>query len=649
MKLKKIISVFLTAVMLLSASAVAAFAETAQEAPVAITNLSAQGLYAHGVLGNSDEAEAWQIWQWNNSKKGFCFYLPSGADSSRVEIYNNSDKQATVNGTVIAPYTSSVVAYTTDKAVDAVFNDSANKVIFMRSTAEAAVYINNLNADGNGKGLWEYLSEDKSNSASATGAIVDKNGAVDNTTVKKIKGRGNTTWYKDKKPFNITYNDRVSIGGMEKGKKYSFLANYQDASLSRNRFLYDLSDSVGMPYASDSRYVDFYVDGKYYGSYQAAQKIDTGKGSLLADIDDTGYLNSDGTVAEDFQFVCEVDASAGDEDYYFDSASGNKITLKTPELDKGDPNYDEVLSYAKSKFDPLFDRIKQRNAQLDDLIDVDSLTKIFLINELGKNWDSGVSSLYFTYKQDKDGNWKFFASPVWDYDNSLGNATGVASELNAINVTDYEEPTGWWCRFKGNSRSSRATNNIMNYTSKNTTVLNNAPRIWFEYFVPAINAFENNTSMTSFYPREKYYSLVSGSAEMNYTFGWSLNTGSWICDHSSLNLCSYDYSTKTFTQDTVATKYDTNTFKGEFDYAADWLVSRAAWLSSQFADSYKPTFTLGDANLDGVVDVTDATYIQKAIAGGSELSESARLASDVNKDGIIDIIDVTRLQEILAS
>lgn len=44
---------------------------------------------------------------------------------------------------------------------------------------------------------------------------------------------------------------------MDKCKKFSMLANYQDDSLSRNRFLYDLSDAVDMPYASDSRYVDF--------------------------------------------------------------------------------------------------------------------------------------------------------------------------------------------------------------------------------------------------------------------------------------------------------------------------------------------------------------------------------------------------------
>ena len=51
-------------------------------------------------------------------------------------------------------------------------------------------------------------------------------------------------------------------------------------SLTRNRFLYDLADAVGTPYASDSRYVDFYSDGYYWGSYQMTEKIEVGKSAL---------------------------------------------------------------------------------------------------------------------------------------------------------------------------------------------------------------------------------------------------------------------------------------------------------------------------------------------------------------------------------
>lgn len=68
----------------------------------------------------------------------------------------------------------------------------------MKSTAESAVYINNDNADGNGTELITYLNRDKSNSASATAAIIDADGTIETADVKKIKGRGNSTWGKAK-------------------------------------------------------------------------------------------------------------------------------------------------------------------------------------------------------------------------------------------------------------------------------------------------------------------------------------------------------------------------------------------------------------------------------------------------------------------
>ena len=320
-----------------------------------------------------------------------------------------------------------------------------NTLRFMKSGAEAAIYINNSNADGNGKDLMSYLNSDKSLSAKATGAIVTPDGSIINTPIKKIKGRGNTSWGKPKKGYNITYDKKVSIAGMPSGKKYSILANYQDDSLSRNRFLYDLSDAVGMPYASDSRYVDFYVNGFYWGSYQMAQKVEVGSSSLVSDFEETDYLNEDGTIKEDFPFVCEVDASAGSDDYYVTSASGNKITIKAPEIDPGEPGYDEVKAYVLKKFNAFYNTTTARGS-LNTTADIESLTKLFLINELGKNWDSGVSSTFFTYKQDENGEYKFYGSPVWDYDNSLGNANGIEKEIQSYGIDDYTKYTGWWCK-----------------------------------------------------------------------------------------------------------------------------------------------------------------------------------------------------------
>ena len=279
---KKALSIVLAGLMTVGGMSVFSVS-AAQTSTPTLSFKTQNALYAHAVSG-SDDSDAWVAWQCKhnedmeelNTNRKY-FFLPSSVSSTSVELYNAYSKSVTVNNVTIPSGESREVSYTIDKAGNVTADGKTYSLTFLKSSAESAIYVNNSNADGNGKDLISYLNEDKSNYSSATGAIVDRNGKIDNTSIKKIKGRGNSTWGKAKKPYNITYSDKVSIGGMSKGKKFSLLANYQDDSLTRNRFLYDLADAVGTPYASDSRYVDFYSDGYYWGSYQMTEKIEVGK------------------------------------------------------------------------------------------------------------------------------------------------------------------------------------------------------------------------------------------------------------------------------------------------------------------------------------------------------------------------------------
>ena len=660
MKSKRLIASSLAFVILCSSSIAIGSANAAESNSIAqgaaISFDAYDALYAHAVL-NSDDTEAWQAWQAEhdedfNEKDSSVkyFFLPSSVDDDEVDIYNAYSSSVEVNGVSIAAGETKTVPYETGVTYSVNADGRTYTLEFMKSTAEAAVFINNSDADGNGRDLMDYLNESKSNSASATGAVTNPDGTLENTEIKKIKGRGNTTWDKAKKAYNITFQDSVEIGTMDKCKKYSILANYQDDSLSRNRFLYDLSDAVDMPYASDSQYVDFYSNGYYWGSYQMAQKVDTGKNSLLSDIDEEGYLNEDGSINENFEFVCEVDASATDEDYYVESSSGNKITIKTPELEQGDAGYEEVKTYVKEKFDAMFNAIKSNPSDLSDYIDIDSVTKIYLINELGKNWDSGVSSLFFTYKQDEEGNWKFYGSPVWDYDNSLGNAVGVSRDLENMGVSDYEEYSGWWCKYKGIGKRGRSSSNIMNLIARNSTIIEAAPEIWFEEFVPAIETFmSENVNEGEIYSSDVYYNYIKGSAEMNYQSGWLLDTGDWIADHSSLKTATFDLSTGEYKVNTQTTYYEDD-FDGMYNYCVDWFTSRAAWLSSEMYDEYEPSAERleNDINGDGLFDVNDVTSLQLYLAKSIDLDDEGKAMADVDADGKTDVSDVTRLQMLLA-
>ena len=608
-----------------------------------------KALYAHSA-SNAEDKDAWTAWQCEhdddlnevNTNKKY-FFLPSGSDDSELEIYNAGSSPVTLNGVDIPSGQSKNVKFELDREYDVNFDGTSSTVTFLHSTAEAAIFVNNTNADGHGTGLAEYLSRDKSLSATATGAIIDENGKVDNTAIKKIKGRGNTTWQKSKKPFNITYDSKVSIAGMNSSKKYSLLANYQDDALIRNRFLYDLSDAVGIPYASDSRFVDLYMDGYYWGSYQLTEKIEVGSSNVVNDISETDYLNEDGTIKTDFAFVCEVDPSSGSDDYKV-NCNGTNITIKSPELAPGDPGYEEVKSYVKSKYTGFaYACANPSNRVLSDYADIDSLTKVYLINEFGKNWDAGVASLYFTYKKDSDGVYKFFGSPVWDYDNSLGNCVGIDSDLRNFGVKDYTSYTGWWCRFKGRRSNSKTSSNIMSNIAVNEYILNEAPRIWFEDFVPALRHFSGEKTDPKFegelYTKDEYFKYLSGTAEMNYRSGWLLNTGSWIADHSKLDSAVFNYDTGKYEV------YDTRriypqTFEGMYGYCTDWAMNRAAWLSGQMYEEYKkPAGILGDVNGDTAVDAADALTILRSSLGLEEIPDNLKPFADIDGDGSTDSSD----------
>ena len=590
--MKKVTAILL--VLLLTVSALSGLSVSADEADLGAPSgfTLENALYAHAVLSSTD-TQAWQEWQSIHDEDGNVekplekyFFLPTSANSESVDIYNGFESEVVVNGTAIAAGKTANVAYKADTPYTVKSGRYSFTLTLMKSNAEAAIYVNNSDADGKGTDLMTYLNADKELSAKATGAIVTPDGTVDNTKIKKIKGRGNTTWQKPKKAYNITYDSKVAIAGMTKAKKYSILADYQDDSLSRNRFLYDLSDAVGMPYASDSRYVDFYANGVYLGSYQMTEKVEVGASSLVNDFEETDYLDAEGNVKEDFPFLCEVDAGANDTDYYVSANNGIKITIKAPELSSSDKGYNEVKEYVRNKFNALYDAAKTTSNDLSPYLDIDSAAKIYLINELGKNWDAGVSSLFFTYKQDSEGNYKFFGSPVWDYDNSLGNAVGISGELKNIGVSDYEQCTGWWCRYKGKNSGSTGSNNIMNRISKNTRIIAAAKQIWFDKFVPAIDHFSGRKTSEEIgkelYTADEYYSLVKDSALMNYKSGWLLNTGDWIAKHNKLTNAFYDVENNTYNIYKTSDSY-ADTFEGMFGYARDWMISRAAWLSKQMS------------------------------------------------------------------
>lgn len=96
------------------------------------------------------------------------------------------------------------------------------------------------------------------------------------------------------------------------------------------------------------------------------------------------------------------------------------------------------------------------------------------------------------------------------------------------------------------------------------------------------------------------------------------------------------------TNSNISITYDeNNVFDSSFNNEKFDVINGSVSIVSS---SYK----IGDTNLDGKVNIIDATLIQKHLAQLVTLSDDSLKVADTNKDGKINIIDATLIQKYLA-
>ena len=693
-------------------------------------------LYAHA-QSNSESTQAWQEWEslWGpNSSVGIrYFFLPPTASDSEVELYNSFDNSVIINGVEIKPHTSAIVSYTIGERTTALVENSSTSayVEFYKSDSEVSLYINDTTGvytDSNGNTVetdfYSFITANKENAVNGAQCTIIDDSGINDTTLKKIKGRGNSTWRdSNKKPFNINFESKTSIGGIS-SKKFSLLANAKDGTLLRNRVMYDFADEVGSLYSPDSRSVDLYINGVYKGAYQITQKVELGKNSLVSLKDESDVLT------ENFNFLIEVDIWNYAGDVYFESDRGIHVVCKSPDLE-GYDGIDEMLNaqynFIKSKYQQLEDALYSGNmSDLEAICDVDSLARAYLLQEFSKNCDGGMTSCFFTYVA-ADG--KFIADPIWDCDSGLGNVN--CTRQNATN-TAYTE--GWAIKTAQYDKT-KMTNilgqgfSVEGTTANGETFEEVVKRLWNDDFIPAIAVLKGessakgtrlksveeyrnispNSSYLNYYMWKyqwfPYFESLGGSyssdldGQINYMYDWLVKREKWMtsainniievpednyyltgvgfggwgakkymltkADDGSYTidvtlLKDTEYTFKIFNED--GTKYFTADLSDET--TAKYLSYESAHNNATITPSEDLDVTiifngssfilrlienkLGDVNLDGSVNVADATEIQKHLASLVVLTDKQIALADIDGDGYVSILDATKIQRISA-
>jgi len=473
-----------------------------------------------------------------------------------------------------------------------------------------------------------YVDASKTNETTAQMTLTEADGTVlYDDALSQIKARGNSTFaHYDKKSYQIKLaqkSDLIKQG--EDVKTWVLLANYGDATLMHDKFFKDLAADMEMPYVAGCNWVNLWYDGEYRGVYLLSEKNSVG--STAVDITDmeeayeelnVAYGN-EMTVAQGINaygnsyaytegltdpanitggYLIELNHSAWDEVNGFKTSKGKGFNVKSPEWAS-----DDAMQYISEYYQAFENAVYATDANgsytgynaatgkyFYDYVDMDSLVKVFLLQELGLNPDGFISSLYF-YK-DVDG--LMYAGPIWDQDMTLG--TGWTKYIDS-SIVDYHY-------------LAEALIQIPVFKAR-------VSEYFQEEFAPMIEAALAEDGIV-----DSYYVLLADNAELNYLLWPYIRVGDPANANHVWQNAAYD---------------------GVVADMKAWMSARMALMEETLIQQFVP----GDANNDGKADSSDAVAILRSLAGYEDPGFNEE-AADFNGDGKADSSDAVAILRKLA-
>lgn len=233
-------------------------------------------------------------------------------------------------------------------------------------------------------------------------------------TETRIKGRGNSTWGKPKKPYRLKLDEKASILGLPAAKDWVLLANYQDYTLMTNAVAMKIGQQLGLPYTNTIIPVDLTINGEYQGNYNLTQQIEV-KDSRVNVGDDGVLIEMDVNYDEDFQFIS--------------TAFELPVMIKSPDIES-----DEQFNAIKDEFETLLNLIASPsfpNNGYGELFDKKQLVNYMIVNDLSVNFEINHPKSVYLHKA-KGG--KYTMGPLWDFDWGFGMDENSRIYFNHIDI-----------------------------------------------------------------------------------------------------------------------------------------------------------------------------------------------------------------------
>ncbi|MBQ8959661.1 MAG: CotH kinase family protein [Ruminococcus sp.] len=615
-----------------------------QEIPV--TSFRVSGLSPNASTGG--DYVDWWFSPWEDCR---FLFLPAAADLTKLRIDYEAEGTLCLDGVEVeSGQTTDLLSKSQSFSVTVDGKDCGTLNVMQSNTG--CIFLSTDAGD-----CLDALDHDKGVTVTGQALILNESGGVEyNGEIGKLSARGNSSWdYSAKKPYNLKLPVKSDLFGMGKAKKWSLLSNYLDHSLMRNKMTQEMSRAAGMEYVVDSVFVDLYADGSYRGTYELCEKIQIKKSRVnIRDLEEITEALNDQELKE---YPLTVVGTENRWDYtpgsykYFDipndspditggylmeflpsnrygsksvssfiTTRGQGINLESPEYaSKAQMEY--IRQFVQDAEDAIYseDGYNSKGKHYSDYIDVDSMIKFYLIEEISMDADSTHSSVFLWKDSDLTGDGKIHFSPVWDFDLAYGSFSTIKqnSEGDSGHSQITENLYAACCTISGyNDHPDTAGVSWFGYLYKQEDYRKRVAQIYFDDFYPFVCRLTNDRSP---YVNEMASQIIP-SANMNnqrwHTYG-------------GYKYCVFGGSSG-------------DDLLGSVDIMRGFLFRRKRWLTSLWQPD---VFVKGDVNMDGEFNIADAVLTQKWLLQPDNTDVPYWQAGDLYSDGRIDMYDLVLMKQ----
>ena len=307
----------------------------------------------------------------------------------------------------------------------------------------------------------------------------------------QVRVRGNATSMLDKKPLRIKFDEKRAMCALNGGaemRNWVLLAEYGDRSLLRNAAAFFVGRSLLTPdgfYCADFRLAEVYINGSYNGVYLLTEQQQVNAHRVNVPEPKDAQTTHAG-------YFFEYDMYAGNEDplkqidvSYEPYSSGlpismfvNKMTIKSDIY--SEEQRDFLQKCVQTIWDVIYNAVKEDHSDLSaspyytmdadgnriaaphfttareavgSVVNLRSLTDMYLLCELAADPDTGASSFFFSLDMSPEGDRLLTFTAPWDFDRAFGKAIGIFDDPGKSYIMEEMMTSGnpWFLIFKNES------------------------------------------------------------------------------------------------------------------------------------------------------------------------------------------------------